>query len=201
MADPSYIDADGVLTDGEAWVGLATTTLGADAATVTFTSPADGSSTSWDQFMDLVVVCYVASDVAAVDDLMLTWLNGDTTTSNYSYQTIVGDGRSGGTVEATASAVGGRGIDTRRCAGASATNIFAAFVINLFDVNSGKYKSAVARMANDINSAVEGSMTGMATTTWKSQAPITSVVFGMNGGDVAAGSMFSLFGVLPRMVA
>ncbi len=200
MADPAYI-VDGVLTDGEAWVGIGTTTLGADATTVTFTSTDDGQVGDFSQYMDLVVVCYVASDVAAVDDFMLTWLNGDTTTTNYSYQTIVGDGRSGGTVEATASTTGGRGIDTRRCAGASSTNIFAAFVINLFDVNSGKYKSAVATMANDIDSAVEGSMAGMGATTWKSQAPITSIVFGMNGGDVATGSMFSLFGVLPRMVA
>jgi hypothetical protein len=200
MADPSYI-VDGVLTDSEAWVGIATTTLGADAATVTFTSADDGSSLDWSQYMDLVVVCYVASDVVAVNDLMLTWLNGDTTTSNYSYQTIVGDGRSGGTVEAGSSLVGGRGIDTRRCAGASATNIFTAIVMNLFDVNSGKYKSAVAKFANDIDSAVEACSVGMGTTTWKSQAPIASIVFGMNGGDIATGSMFSLFGVLPRMVA
>jgi|10_taG_2_1085330.scaffolds.fasta_scaffold51563_3 endoglucanase Acf2 len=200
MADPAYI-VNGTLTDGEAWVGIATTTLGADATTVTFTSTDDGQVGDFSQYMDLVVIAYVASDRAAVDDFMLTWLNGDTTTSNYSYQTMVGDGRSGGTVEATASAAGGRGIDTRRCAGASSTNMFAAFVINLFDVNSGKYKSALATMANDIDSAVEGSMVGMATTTWKSQAPITSIVFGMNYGDVATGSMFSLFGVLPRMVA
>jgi len=199
MADPAYIDANGVLTDGEAWVGLGTTTLGSDAATVTFTSTDDGQVGDFSQYMDLVVVCYVASSVAAVDDFMLTWLNGDTTTTNYSYQTMVGDGRPA--VEADASTTGGRGIDTRRCAGASSTNIFAAFVINLFDVNSGKYKSAVATMANDIDSAVEGSMAGMGATTWKSQAPITSIVFGMNGGDVAAGSSFSLFGVLPRMVA
>jgi hypothetical protein len=72
--------------------------------------------------------------------------------------------------------------------------------MNLFDVNSGKHKSAVAKFANDIDSAVEACSVGMGTTIWKSQAPITSIVFGMNGGDVAAASMFSLFGVLPRMV-
>jgi hypothetical protein len=150
--------------------------------------------------MDLVVVAYVASDVAAVNDSTLTWLNGDTTTSNYSYQTMVGDARPA--VEATSATVGGRGMDTRKCAGASSTNIFTAIVMNFFDVNSGKYKSAVATMANDIDSAVEASYAGMATSTWKSQAPITSIQFGMTiGPNVAAGSKFSLFGVLPRMVA
>ena len=199
MADPAYI-VDGVLTDGEAWVGIATTTLGADAATVTFTSTDDGQVGDWSQYLDLVVVAYVASDRAATGDLMLTWLNGDTTTTNYSYQTMVGDGRPA--VEATSSTIGGRGMDTRRCAAASSTNIFTAIVMNLFDVNSGKYKSAVATMANDIDSAVEDSYAGMAVSTWKSQAPITSIQFGMNTGpNIAAGSKFSLFGVLPRMVA
>ena len=51
MADPSYI-VDGVLTDGEAWVALASTPLDADTASITFTSPADGSSRDWSQFMD-----------------------------------------------------------------------------------------------------------------------------------------------------
>jgi len=199
MADPGYI-VDGVLTDGEAWIGIATTTLGAATATVTFTSTDDGQVGDFSQYMDLVVIAYVASDRAATGDMVTTWLNGDTTTSNYSYQTMVGDGRPA--VEATSATTGGRGMDTRRCAAASSTNIFTAIVMNFFDVNSGKHKSAVATMANDIDSAVEDSYAGMAASTWKSQAPITSIQFGMNTGpNVAAGSKFSLFGVLPRMVA
>ena len=46
MADPAYI-VDGVLTDGEAWVALGSTTLGGSAAVVTFTSADDGSSLDW----------------------------------------------------------------------------------------------------------------------------------------------------------
>ncbi len=46
MADPAYI-VDGVLTDGEAWVGIATTTLGAGATSVTFTSTDDGQVGDW----------------------------------------------------------------------------------------------------------------------------------------------------------
>ena len=198
MADPSYI-VDGVLTDGEAWVALATTTLGAAAATVTLTSTDDGQVGDFSQYMDLVVVLYVASDDAADYDFMLTWLNGDTTTTNYVFQTFVGDGRPA--VEADYSATGPRGLDTRRCAGANATNVFSAMVIHLSDVNSGKYKNALVEMANDIGTEVEASSVGIATSQWESLAPITSIVFGMNTGDVAAGAMFSLFGVLPRMVS
>ena len=67
MADPSYIDDDGVLVDPEAWVAIATTTLSSDAASITFTSPADGSSTDWSQFMDLVFISYIRGAVASSD--------------------------------------------------------------------------------------------------------------------------------------
>ena len=92
-------------------------------------------------------------------------------------------------------------MDTRRCAAASSTNIFTAIVMNFFDVNSDKHKSAVATMANDIDSAVEDSYAGMAASTWKSQAPLTTIWVGCEAGNLMAGSKVSLFGVLPRMVA
>jgi hypothetical protein len=65
MADPAYIDSDGVLTDGEAWVGIATTTLGSDTATVTFTSTDDGQVGDWSQYMDLVLVTYSRGEIVA----------------------------------------------------------------------------------------------------------------------------------------
>ena len=58
MADPAYI-VDGVLTDGEAWVALASNEPDGSANSVGFTDPSDGSSLDWCQFMDFVVICYV----------------------------------------------------------------------------------------------------------------------------------------------
>jgi hypothetical protein len=199
MADPAYI-VDGVLTDGEAWVGLATTTLGVDTTSVTFTSTDDGQVGDFSQYMDLVLVSYMATDRASTNDLMKCHLNGDTTNVNYTYQYIWGSGD--GTVESGSSASGARGIESRLCSAASSTNIFTAIVMNFFDVNSGKYKSVLTRTANDVDAAIQASTSSLTSSTWLSQAPITSMVLAPNtGSNLAAGSMFSLFGVLPRMVA
>lgn len=198
MADPSYI-LGGTLLDSEAWVPIATTTLSGSAASTTFTSPADGSSLDWSQFMDLVVILYVASTASANEDFMKTWLNADTAQANYRYQAFGGDARPA--AEATASISGPRGIDTRRTAGANATNVFAAMIMNFHDVNSGKYKTVIVSMANEIDSAVEASQVGLHASTWMSQAPITSIQFAMTNAALQDASMFSLFGILPRMVA
>ena len=67
MADPSYIDAAGILTDGEAWIPIGPTSpaanpLTSDAASITFTSPNDGSSTDWSQFLNLILIGTARSD-------------------------------------------------------------------------------------------------------------------------------------------
>ena len=198
MADPAYI-VNGTLTDGEAWVPIATTTLSGTAASTTFTSTDDGQVGDWSQYMDLVVVLYVASTNAGGEDFMKTWLNADTTAANYRYQAFGGDARPG--AEATASISGPRGIDTRRTAGANTANVFAAMIMNFHDVNSGKYKTAIVSAANETDLAVEGSQVGLHASTWMSQAPITSIQFAMTSAALQDASMFSLFGVLPRMVA
>jgi hypothetical protein len=75
------------------------------------------------------------------------------------------------------------------------------FILDLFDVNSGKYKFVQSSYGN------EGYDTGYGTVGfyphgWNSQEPITEIdIFINSGGSLAAGSMFSLFGILPRMVA
>ena len=81
MADPAYI-VDGVLTDGEAWVGITTTTLGSDTASVTFTSTDDGQVGDFSQYMDLVVVSYARGAVAVVTADLNMQLNA-ATGSNY----------------------------------------------------------------------------------------------------------------------
>ena len=190
---PAYI-VDGVLTDGEAWVPLITNVLTGTATTITFQSSTGAND--WSQYMDLMLVIYVASTRAADYSLLNTHLNSDTTAANYPYQSFYGTGASATATASTSS----RGIDTRNCAGASSTNIFSAITINLFDVNSGKYKSAVSQTATDLDGSAFG-QAALVATTWKSQAPITSITFtDLYGDDIAAGSRFDLFGVLPRMV-
>ena len=199
MADPSYIDpATGVLTDGEAWVGLNTTTLGSDTATVTFKSGFDDTDTdvggvqSWDQYMDLVLISYARSTVAAVADGSLLTLNNDTG-ANYAYQYMYGDGSSAVAASGTANY-----FWINNAAGASAAaNIFGIGVFHMFDINSGKYKSATTTNAGDRDGSGAVLMYGY---TWENQAAVTEIDIN-NSANHLSGSMFSLFGVLPRMVA
>jgi hypothetical protein len=197
MADPAYIDADGVLTDGEAWVGIATTTLGVDTASVTFTSPDDGSSTDWSQFMDLILIAYAKGETVAVYDngLMRLGTGGGAvdTGSNYPYQRFSGDGATASAASATHTGWYFRTLGT-----GSAANEFAAVVVHMFDINSGKYKSALNLVAADSDGAGFVRLSG---DTWTNQGAITSMELTPGTGDFLAGSMFSLFGILPRMVA
>jgi len=194
MALPAYIDATtGAITDGEAWVAIATTTLGSDTATVTFTSPDDGSSTDWSQFMDLVLVSYARATGAVTDTELAFRFNNDTG-SNYLYQKFRGDGSSVTSSTAPYSFVMGG-----RITGASAgANIFGATISHLFDINSGKYKSGLFQAAADQDGAGWAVINAV---TWQSQAAITEIDIFAESGLLKDESRFDLFGVLPRMVA
>jgi len=197
MADPAYIDPDtNVLTDGEAWVGLATTTLGSDTAVVTFTSPDNGSSTDWSQFMDLVLVIYARTVGAGSTDRQMNMQLNNDTGSNYNAQNL----RSNGSAAASSATVDGPRFEIGQNPSTNAdANIFGATVTHLFDINSGKYKSGVSQTACDLNGSGAVYQWGL---TWASSAPITEIdLYDLYGSDLLTGSMFSLFGVLPRMVA
>ena len=197
MADPAYIDADGVLTDGEAWVALASELRGSAATTITFTNPSDGSSLDWSQFMDLVIVVYARSSHTGSTtprDCKLT-LNNDTS-SNYSYQWLYATG----SAAAAAATAGAAYINCGWIPTAdAAANIFGSAVTTLHDVNSGKYKSGVAQIACDQDGTNNYLMFN--SVTWRSQAALTEMDFTLSGGDFVTGSRIDLFGVLPRMVA
>jgi hypothetical protein len=197
MALPAYIDAStGAITDGEAWVGIATTTLGSDTATVTFTSTDDGQVGDWSQYMDLVLVIYArTAGAGSTDREMNMQLNNDTGT-NYDAQKLRGYG-SGVTASKSSGAVRfniGQNPSTNATA-----NIFGATITTLFDINSGKYKSGLSQTACDLDGSGAVELWGL---TWKSQAPITEIdLYDLYGSNLLTGSSFSLFGVLPRMVA
>ena len=194
MADPAYL-VDGVLTDGEAWVGIAHASLSLPATQVTWTSTDDGQTGDFSQYMDLVIVTYSRGDGAAVNGTIQLELNGDSG-ANYAKQIIRGDGAD----DYAASGTGLNYWDSGEvpCGGASA-NIFGASVIHLFDINSGKYKSMISNSAADTDGA--GYVTLYAAT-WLSQAAVTEIdLFPRYATNWVAGTVFDLFGVLPRMVA
>ena len=191
MADPGYI-VDGVLTDGEAWVGIATTTLGSDTATITFTSTDDGQVGDFSQYMDLVVVIYARSAVSAASGGCYLNINNDTT-GHYHRQYLWGNGASVLVGSATTQTYVPFGDIPANTAGA---NIFGCSVCHMFDINSGKYKSALTQSACDLDGS---GFVQLRAATWPSQSPITKLKVSASG-DLLAGCHWSLFGVLPRMV-
>ncbi len=191
MADPAYI-VDGVLTDGEAWVAIAHETLSLPAATVTWISTDDGQVGDFSQYMDLVIIGYARADAADPNALTRMNFNNDTST-NYALQQLTGNGAS----IAAFSGTYGFAQFAYLNADSVTANVFGSFVCNLFDINSGKYKSGVSQSADDRDGS---GIVGMWSFTWKSQAPITEIdIVNHHSADWMAGSRFDLFGVLPRM--
>jgi hypothetical protein len=194
MADPAYI-VDGVLTDGEAWVALASTTLGSDTASITFTSPDDGSSLDWSQFVDLVAICYGRNSRTGVAAESFTFQLNDDTSASYAFQYLSGDG------SATAAGSGtGRtyGYFGAMPAATATANAFGASITHFFDINSGKFKSILQEFATDRDGAGGAAIYA---TVWQKQAPIIKLYVYGAGSNMVAGTRLDLFGILPRMVA
>ena len=194
MADPAYI-VDGVLTDGEAWVGIATTTVvGAATAIVTFTSTDDGQVGDFSQYMDLVVIGYARGSKVGTWNDSYVQVNNMTASGNYQGQDVYGNGST--VTPATTSTTKG-GLWYMPNASATA-NVFGCCVYEFSDINSGKYKNFSTAASGDGGTENVVYLVG---STAKTQAPITEIDLVAGGWYYAAGSMFSLFGVLPRMVA
>jgi len=195
MADPAYIDADGVLVDGEAWVALSTTEP-TGTKLVSMTSANDGSSLDWSQYVDLVVVA--ASQSAGTvheGDTLLGYFNNDTN-SNYQVQYFRGNGSSVNVSRTTAAYMQvGNSLSVL-----VDSDISTSVIWHIFDINSGKYKSATSQWA--ATRAVPATWTvGFYSFVWQSTAAITEIDLNMENANYGAGSMISLFGILPRMVS
>jgi len=196
MADPAYI-VDGVLTDGEAWVALDSETISGTVTNITFQSTDDGQVGDWSQYMDLVVIAYARDSASTyTDSYFAIQVNNVTTVGLYPSQWLYGDGTS-----ATAFwhdnqyILAGRFPDGNE----SDADVFGSSVTTLFDINSGKWKTALCQWASDMDG--RGTV-GMAASTAEVQAAITELdCYFVSGGNIVADSRVDLFGVLPRMVA
>tara|TARA_B100000678_G_C18030707_1_gene430594 strand:- start:133 stop:750 length:618 start_codon:yes stop_codon:yes gene_type:complete len=203
MADPSYI-VDGVLEDGEAWVAISHTSLSLPAATVTWASTNDGQTGDFSQYMDLVIIAYTRSDDnSIINYLRMNFNNREG--ERHSIQWFFGNGSaaygsySAGTTtpQAIGVVLGGNAV----------TNGFSCTVAHLSDINSGKMKSGMTASAGEADSVGEVLLNAI---NWRVEQPgvggadRTSAIFEIDlttgDDDFVAGSMFSLFGILPRMV-
>lgn len=200
MVLPAYIDeTTGAITDGEAWVALASTTLSSDTALITFTSPNDGSSKDWSQFMDLVIVWYARGPGSGTQLTYMTMhLNNDTSSGSYPNQFMRGN-NNGVSISADTSGPAYQLLGMIPENGHTG-GIFAGGVCYIFDINSGKYKSMMAMTASDVVSGGTGE-SRVDFTMWKNTAAVSEIdIKQLFGSNLETGSRWDLFGVLPRMV-
>lgn len=194
MADPAYIDSvTGVLTDSEAWVALASTTLGSDASYIEFNDPADGSSKDWGQFLDIVAIMYWRGAGSWPMRTGLLQLNSDTSAGNYAVQILFGDGSNVTTLKWEENGLAYSGL----IADTATAGAFTTSITTFFDINSGKHKSFLVQTASDYNGAGKVEITAG---TWKKMAPINIILFKADAGNLKTGTRIDLFGILPRMV-
>jgi len=191
MALPAYINtATGALSVTEAWVGIAHDSLSLPAAQVVWESTDDGQTGDFSQYMDLFVIAYAYGNTGAIYDN--GYMRFNDSSSNYAYQYWVGDGSSldQGTGNTSASTI--RTLGTSR-----APNEFTSYHAQIFDINSGKFKSVISVAAADSDG---DGWIRFGADTWKSQAAINKVTLAPNTGNWPTGSVFDLFGILPSML-
>jgi hypothetical protein len=150
---------------------IATTTLGSDTTTITFSSIAG-------TYTDLIIA---GNGIASSDAGISVRFNSDTG-SNYSYTYIYGDGTS---------AVSGRDTNQGFASGGrlgvnGATSLF--HIMNY--ANTSTYKTMLSRGSN---AAV---LTIAVVSLWRSTSAITTIALTRgNGGNFATGSTFTLYGI------
>ena len=149
------------------YVALATTTLGANASSVTFSSiPAT--------YRDLVLVVGGATTAGAT---MLYALNGDTTDANYSRVRMFAGGAGPG---------GSNTASDRFIANMDATQ--GVQLIYFMDYSAtDKHKTVLSRSSNT------GTFTLAYVSRWANTAAVTSINFG--SGEMITGTVLSLYGI------
>ncbi len=162
---------------------IATTTLGADTASITFsTIPAT--------YTDLRLIFFARTDRASTsNDTVLLRFNSDTAT-NYSYTQLTADGTTAGS-SSTASAsqiLGGLAPRNNNTAG-----IFGLNMIDIFSYAGSTYKTALISANADLNgSGNQYSIVGM----WRSTSAITSVSLSLSSTfKYLTGSVATLYGI------
>jgi hypothetical protein len=155
---------------------LATTTLGSNAASYTFSS-ISGSYT------DLILVANAQTTTS--QDALRAQFNSDTGT-NYSYTQLYGN--SGGASSNRGTSQTGVRISNGSPNSGSSFGISRTHFMNYS--NATTYKSTVTR--TDEASTITSAFVGL----WRSTSAITSItIYPESGGNILTGSTFTLYGI------
>lgn len=159
---------------------IATTTLGSNAASVTFSS-ISGSYT------DLVLVSFARSTIAGTGNNLYCRLNSDSGT-NYSATEIAGDGSSAYSDRQTSSNYSFIGFTSG--AGA-ASDVFGPSISNFQNYSNTTTNKTIISRGN-----AEGQGAHAIVSMWRSTAAITQIVIYPAGvNNFVTGSTFTLYGI------
>ena len=204
MADPSYIDSDGVLTDPEAWVAISTSTP-AGAHLLTLTSTDDGQVGDWSQYLDLIIIGYATSNEDYTPSRIRGSINGDTTsTYDWESQDVITDGSTYVNAATSYDPFFYAGYTTSTDSGNStdSSGFFSTHIIEFFDINSAKFKTVNCQNAVDWG---DGGRVYYASQTFMKQLPISRIDLHVDAPagswEFDTGTRFDLYGILPRMVS
>lgn len=165
---------------------IQTTTLSSSQATITFSSiPATYKH---------LQIRFIArdSDTGSTFDYTTLQYNGDTSTANYTYHVLSGNGAT------AAGSGGGTGIINYNVggyivAGGATASVFGVGVIDILDyANTSKYKTTRTLSGWDKNGA--GSV-GLSSGLWLSTSAISSIVIGSQAGNLVTYTQFALYGI------
>jgi len=165
------------------YVPIATTTLGANAATITFSSIAAS-------YTDLRLVLVARNNrVGAGDQFALLRFNGDTAT-NYSYTQLLGNGTSvSGTYAADATILNG-GLVARY---GNAAGMFAFTTIDIFSYAGSTNKTLLISGSADLNGTGDVLNT---VALWRNTSAITSITLSQSSTfQYLTGTTATLYGI------
>jgi hypothetical protein len=156
---------------------IATTTLGANASTITFSSIPN-------TYTDLRVVI-VPKSTGASDYNLFYQFNGDTAI-NYSYTYMYGTGtatNSGNAGVSKLNLIGGVGFKTTP----------SLYIADIFSYTGSTYKTILSSQSADYNGS--GSTT-VAVSLWRSTSAINQIVFSTDAGNqFATGTTVTIYGI------
>jgi hypothetical protein len=165
------------------YVPIATYTAPSAVSNYTFTSIPS-------TYTDLICVISTRDTTSAALGSLFAGFNGDTSATNYSYTTLIGNGSAASSSRATNQAVMVLG---QHPAALATAGIFGVSIHHIQNYsNTSTYKTVLSRSSSATNSSGE---TNFYVNLWRSTAAINSFIIGSNTA-FAAGSTFSLYGVL-----
>jgi predicted secreted protein len=159
---------------------IATTTLGSDQASVSFSS--------FSGYTDLRIVSVVRSSIAGQSDTLALRLNSDSG-GNYSWTLLRGDGSTASSLRSSNTTY----LGIAEVIGASQTaGVFNVVTTDLMNyANTTTNKTAISRSSVALNYGAEAWVT-----MWRNTAAVTSLSLSMvNGSNLLSGSTFTLYGI------